>query len=148
MLKIIIAFILLLATGYWFLVYRRNHLPMPAEIKSQSSPRGKYHAVSIKFGNCGCSAVEGVGNKRFLTSGNVPGLPLGNCAAATCQSKYVRHQDRRSVQGSRRAVFSVQTDMYGMGGEVDRRQKRTRRTSDSSTSAASDFDYADIEWTT
>jgi hypothetical protein len=135
--------ILLLAAAYWILKPRATHQPTPAKIQRPSSPRTKYQAVSINSEQCGCNAVQAVSKKRFLTSGNVPGLPLANCSESTCKCKYTRHNDRRSTRDDRRAIYSMQAELYGVGEEHDRRAKRGRRTTDS----ASDFNYSDIQWT-
>jgi hypothetical protein len=142
--------ILSLAAAYWLL---RSRGKRDSERKSRTaqcapSTRSPYLATSINFMGCGCAAVQAVGNTRFLSSGNVPKLPLADCASATCNCSYVRHKDRRTTQGDRRAPFSIRTDLYNLATESERRVKKGRRESDWSSDAASDLDYADFEWTT
>ena len=61
---------------------------------------------------------------------------------------YVRHEDRRSSQEDRRAIYSMQTDLHGAQGEAQRRSKRGRRASDSKSDALADLDYSEFKWTT
>jgi hypothetical protein len=146
---IITTFILLLGVAYWVLKPGKRHKPQTACHKRPVLRAGKYHAVSINPGSCGCSAVKAVGEKRFLTTGTVPNLPLADCNRATCGCRYVRHEDRRGSQGNRRAIFSIQTDLYGLDGENDRRQRRGRRASDHLEQVyAGSTDYAEIHWNT
>ena len=144
--------ILSLAAVFWLLRSRsgRDSDSEPKSRKTQSTPstRSPYLATSINFRGCGCAAVQAVGNTRFLSSGNVPKLPLADCASTTCNCSYVRHEDRRTTQGDRRAPFSIRTDLYNLATESERRAKKGRRQSDWSSDAASDLDYADFEWTT
>ena len=142
------ALILLLAGVYWLMKPGKRQKARPTKARRPASPAGKYHAVSINYGHSGCPAVKALNSRRFLTRGKVPTLPVANCTAATCTCGYVRHADRRSTQGNRRAMFSMQSELYGLEGERDRRAKRGRRASDWAHDAAADNIYADIEWTT
>ena len=117
------------------------------EHKSVPSPRSPYLATSIRSRECSCSAVKVVGDKRFLSSGVVPRLPLPECTAEKCQCSYVRHQDRRNGTDERRAVYSLQTDLYSVSNSQERRAKTGRRESDGASGIA-DMDYNDFEWTT
>jgi hypothetical protein len=142
--------ILSLAAAFWLLRSRGERDSERKSRKTQSAPstRSPYLATSINYRGCGCAAVQAVGNKRFLSSGNVPKLPLADCASTTCNCSYVRHEDRRTTQGDRRAPFSIRTDLYNLATESERRVKKGRRDSDWSSDAASDLNYADFDWTT
>lgn len=144
--------ILMFTAAYWLLKPRsdqkRDHKRKPKIVRSVSSTRSPYLATSISFKRCGCTAVKAIGKTRFLTSATVPKLPLAECSAATCGCRFIRHQDRRSTQGDRRAIYSLQTDLYTHGQESERRMKKGRRESDWSGNAASDLNYADFDWTT
>jgi hypothetical protein len=146
--------ILSLAAAYWLLRSRRDSDSdsdserKPKTAQSAPSTRSPWLATSIRTRGCGCAAVKAVGNKRFLSSISVPKLPLADCASTTCNCSYVRHEDRRTTEGDRRAPFSMQTDLYHLARESERRVKKGRRDSDWSDSAASDLDYTDFEWTT
>lgn len=142
------ALILLLAGGYWLLKLGKRAHARPTAARRPAKRSGKYQAVSINYRHSGCSAVKALSSKRFLTSGKVPGLPVASCTSATCTCGYVRHEDRRSTQGNRRAMFSMQSELYGLDGAQDRRAKRGRRASDWSHDAAADNGLGDIQWTT
>ena len=146
---IITTFILLLGIAYWVLKPSKRHKTKTARHKRPARQSGKYHAVSINPGSCGCTAVKAFGDKRFLTARTVPSLPLPECNLATCTCRYARHEDRRSSQGNRRAIYSMQTDLYGLDGEKDRRKRRGRRASDHLEQLdAGSVDYSEIQWTT
>lgn len=147
---IITVLILSLAAAFWLLRSRSGHDSERQSRKVQTVPitRSPYLATSINIKGCGCTAVKAVGNKRFLSSGNVPKLPLADCASTACSCSYVRHEDRRTSQGDRRAPFSIRTDLYNLATESERREKKGRRQSDWSSNAASDMNYEDFEWTT
>jgi hypothetical protein len=142
--------ILSLAAAFWLLRSRSGRGSERKSRKVQTAPitRSPFLATSIYIKGCGCTAVKAVGNKRFLSSGFVPKLPLADCASTTCNCSYVRHEDRRTTQGDRRAPFSMRTDLYNLATESERRVKKGRRESDWSSNAASDLNYADFEWTT
>ena len=142
--------ILALAAAYWLLRSRSERGRERKSRTAQSAPgtRSPWLATSISVKGCSCAAVKAVGNKRFLSSGSVPKLPLADCASTTCDCSYIRHEDRRTTEGDRRAPFSMQTDLYHLARESERRVKKGRRESDWSDNAASDLDYADFEWTT
>ena len=141
------ALILVLVSGYWLLKPSKRAHARSTAARRSAKRSGNYHAVSINYRHSGCSAVKALGSKRFLTSGKVPGLPVANCNSATCTCGYVRHEDRRSTQGNRRAIYSIQSELYGLEKEQDRRAKRGRRASDLSHDAAADISYGDIQWT-
>ena len=145
---IITVFILSLAAAYWLLRSRGDHKRKPKKVRSVPSTRSPYLATSISFNRCACNAVKAVAKTRFLTAGTVPKLPLAECSAATCDCRYVRHQDRRSSQGNRRALYSLQTDLYTLGTEPERRMKRGRRETDWSNDGAPDSQYGNFEWNT
>ena len=141
------ALILLFATAYYFLKPRGAGESVSKKVKKKSGTRNPYLATSISAGGCACAAVGTVANTRFLTSHNVPKLPLADCTSAACKCRYVHHQDRRNAEGERRTPFSLQTDLYNLNHEVERRVKKGRRDTDWSGNAASDLSYAEFEWT-
>ena len=149
---IIAALSISLMIAYWFLKPRKKQQPRRArmEIRTDTKKRiGTYHAVSVKPGGCGCEAVNAMRGERFLTNGGrVPNLPVADCTAINCTCRYVHYDDRRSAQGNRRAAYSMQSNMYGLNGDVDRRSLRGRRASDRLQDAAADEGYGDIQWTT
>ena len=143
-------FILSLTAAYWLLRSRSERDSERKSRTAQSAPstRSPWLATSISVKGCGCAAVQAVGKQRFLSSGTVPKLPLADCASTTCDCSYIRHEDRRTSQGDRRAPYSMRTDLYNLARESERRVRKGRRESDWSGNAASDLDYADFEWTT
>jgi hypothetical protein len=140
------ALILLFATAYYFLKPRSAEESVSKKVKKKSGARNPYLATSISAEGCACAAVGNVANTRFLTSQNVPKLPLADCISATCKCRYVHHQDRRNSEGERRTPFSLQTDLYNLNKEVERRVKKGRRDTDWSGNAASELSYAEFEW--
>lgn len=79
-----------------------------------------YHAVSIEPGLRCCAEARKAEGKRFLSSA-APMLPLKGCTSATCQCRYVHHNDRRSNQRDRRVNFAnphghMMTDRRAGGG--------------------------------
>ena len=151
---IIAALTISLMIAYWFLKPRKKQKQRPLRARTEirrdtKKPTGAYHAVSVKSGGCGCEAVNAMRGERFLTNGGrVPNLPVADCTAINCTCRYVHYDDRRSAQGDRRAAYSMQSDMYGLNGDVDRRSLRGRRASDRLQDAAADEGYGDIQWTT
>ncbi len=59
-----------------------------------------YHAVSIEPGQKACSEARKLDGRRYLAA-VAPQIPLRNCTAATCQCRYVHHNDRRSLRERR-----------------------------------------------
>jgi len=144
---IISAFILLSGIAYLILKSGKRRKSVTARASRQIRVAGKYHAVSINPGSRCCSAAETTGDKRFLTSGRVPSLPLTNCNSGACTCKYVRHEDRRSSLGDRRAAYSMSTELFGLDEEKDRRTRQGRRAADWAQAESGNGDYADIQWT-
>ena len=140
------AFILLLVSAYWLLKPGKPRRSKAAATRARrpENRSGKYHAVSINYRRSGCAAVKALSAKRFLTREKVPSLPVTNCTAETCSCGYIRHADRRSTQGNRRAMFSMQSELYGTEGAQDRREKRGRRESDWSDDATADISYVGL----
>ena len=146
---IMAALIVSLVITYWFVKSRKKTSSRAqrtkTEIRRYSDRKSTFHAVSIKPGGCGCEAVNAMGSERYLTSGAVPTLPVPNCTLLTCTCRYVHHDDRRSRQGNRRAAFSMQTDMYGVSGEKERRGRRGRRYTDAEEPLG---DLGESQWNT
>ena len=142
------ALFLLVLSAYWLLKASnpRRSRAVTARTRRPENRSGKYHAVSINYRRSGCAAVKALSAKRFLTREKVPSLPVTNCTAETCSCGYIRHADRRSTQGNRRAMFSMQSELYGTQEAKDRREKRGRRESDWSDDATADISYVGIQW--
>ena len=143
---IISAFILLSGIAYLILKSGKRGKPVTARGSRQTRAAGKYHAVSINPGSRCCSAAETAGDKRFLTSGRVPMLPLANCNSEACTCKYVRHEDRRTSLDDRRAAYSMSTELFGLDKEKDRRTRQGRRAADWTQAESGNGDYANIQW--
>lgn len=85
----------------WFLRKR-----IDAQVRNSGRPMehrrlvNPYHAVSIETGAKACKAARAIEGHRFLASA-APKLPLRECSLATCQCKYVHHNDRRSQRDRR-----------------------------------------------
>ena len=145
-----IAIIVVCLTGaFWLLKGKGNtkssRVKRPMSVQRSGNPHKRYQGASINYGGCACSAVKAIGEKRFLAE-QAPHVPLRTCNAERCDCKYDRHTDRR-VAEDRRAIFCLQTDLHAVSGKAERRSPSgCRRGTDSSTSAASDFDYKDFNW--
>ena len=113
---------------------------------SASQAASRYRAASILVSRCACDAVKIVEGKRYLAA-EAPMLPLQDCSADRCTCRYVRHEDRRSSQGDRRALYSLQTDLYGMEGQPDRRRKRGRRLADRESELGDAYGLRDLKYT-
>lgn len=148
------ALILIMSATYYLLrprqrsgpASRHSHRKFRQPAHTVAKPRGPYQATSIRANSCGCHAVKVLGKQRFLTSGTVPKLPLPECSASTCDCRYVRHADRRTSQGDRRALYSLQTDLYTAGNAAERRSRQGRRESDRAADAVGGLDYSNIRW--
>lgn len=141
---IITIIIVCAVTAYWLLKHKAKD-----SLKATQRPGNIHHiyqAASIKPGDCACSAVKPLGDKRFLSS-EAPPLPLLNCDSEKCQCRFVRHEDRRQRE-DRRAAYCLQTDLHTVAGKEEHRGKTCRRSADKLTGAASDLRYDDIEWAT
>jgi hypothetical protein len=86
----------------WFL--RRK---IDAEVRLSGRPvehrriGNPYHAVSIDTGMRCCAEARAQEGRRYLSSA-APNLPLKGCTSASCQCRYVHHEDRRSSLRDRR----------------------------------------------
>ena len=108
---------------------RSGNRRRPRGAVSSSQAVSRYRAASILASRCACDAVRVVEGKRYLAA-EAPRLPLQDCSADRCTCRYVRHEDRRSSLGDRRALYSLQTDLYGLNGQPDRRTRQGRRRAD------------------
>ncbi len=95
-----------------------------------STPERRFHCVSIEsVGTC-CEHMKALKGKRFLSK-EAPELPMEACTQARCQCRYQHHDDRRQSSAERRLQFGVGRELYGVFGEIDRRDyPKGRRSSD------------------
>ena len=105
----------------------------------------RYRAASILASRCACDAVKMVEGKRYLAA-QAPKLPLLDCSAERCTCRYVRHEDRRGSQGDRRALYSLQTDLYGVDGQPDRRRRQGRRRADREGELGDAYGLNALKW--
>jgi hypothetical protein len=92
-----------------------------------SSPRLRFHAVTVVAGSHGCAAAQVLRDVRLL-SADAPRLPLANCEhPATCTCRFQHHDDRRA--GPRRALEVSRSASRHLVVH-DRRERRGRRESD------------------
>jgi len=101
-----------------------------AEVKTSGRPvehrriGNPYHAVSIEPGARACAAANDARGKRFLSSA-APMLPLRECTRATCQCRYVHHNDRRVLRDRRVNFANPHAHL-----KTDRRDGSGRRITD------------------
>jgi len=129
---------LIIAGGYWLLKYLE-------EERSNTEPVDRpFRAASVKPGKGACPASRAIGSQRFL-SADVPRVPLIDCTSGSCNCGYNRHNDRRRWAGERRELYSVNTNLYVLAGERERRaERKCRRSTDRPKYAATDASYADV----
>jgi hypothetical protein len=132
-----------LAVTYWMLRFPPDRKQKHEKVQSTNYRQHPYHAVSISHKGCACSTVTAVGDRRFLAN-KIPKFPLPNCDAPRCSCRYVHHDDRRELD-SRRALYSIKSDVYTLTENTERRSMRGRRQSDKKANMASDFDYEGIK---
>jgi len=85
-----------------------------------------FHAVSVKAGPRCCQAAKSMAGMRFL-SRQAPLLPLPQCDAATCECRYLHHDDRRDLP--RRATDGASVKGGPPFAGQDRRKSRGDRRS-------------------
>ena len=117
-----------------------------ARAKRAASEIKPYRAASILPQGCACTSVKAVRGKRYLMA-EVPILPLPECNQSQCQCRYVRHEDRRQ-KDERRALYSLQSDLYSVNEAADRRRGQGRRKTDWEPDTAGDFNFDELEWNT
>lgn len=102
----------------------RRSTSLPAARRGATSirQRTRWRAVKVAPGLIACDAAEKLSGRVFLASES-PHLPLGNCAQANCQCKYVHLDDRRSG-GDRRI------DLGSLGAYLPQDQSERRRGAD------------------
>jgi hypothetical protein len=61
-----------------------------------------FASVAVYCGDNGCDAAREIAGKRHLLD-EAPELPLAECAADTCNCRYFRYGDRRSLLSNRRS---------------------------------------------
>ena len=138
--------IVLLSLLAAFLILRsKRDIPISKKkVPSEPQQKKTYNAAAIRHDDCACSAVKEIGKHRFLAS-EVPKIPMPDCTAKTCNCTYARYSDRRNMD-TRRAPFSLESDLYASGGEPERRELQSRRTMDNDSVSIGDFNYDEIEW--
>ena len=100
---------------------------MVTKTKQPASTKQPWHAVSVVAGPMACPAIEGLRDKRFLST-EAPQLPLPECSAPwRCKCVYRHFSDRRALP--RRATDSGRSAI-GRIGEERRKRKRGRRADD------------------
>ncbi|MEE4143835.1 MAG: hypothetical protein V2I26_03470 [Halieaceae bacterium] len=72
-----------------------------AELIPRESEGNPFASVAIHCGINGCAAAREIAGKRHLLE-EAPALPLARCAAKTCNCRYFRYGDRRSLLSNRR----------------------------------------------
>jgi hypothetical protein len=92
-----------------------------------SSPKLRFHAVSVLSNSHGCAAAQALKDVRLL-SADAPRLPLATCDhPERCECRFQHHNDRRV--GPRRAT-EISDSASRHFHTPDRRDQRGRRESD------------------
>lgn len=127
----------------WLLLYPKKPAQTDKKQRRAVAAKRSYSAASIQHNGGACAAVKTLGDTRFLAA-TVPLIPLPGCDAATCDCKYIQHEDRR-IGDERRALFSTMSDLYALSGKTERRAEKGRRNTDQLSDKASGFGYDDID---
>jgi hypothetical protein len=91
-----------------------------------TTPRLRYHCVSVVPGAQSCAAAKSFAGQRLM-SADAPRLPLATCQTpGQCQCTYRHHDDRRA--GPRRA--DERGDLADPWSATDRRHFSGRRATD------------------
>ena len=119
-----------------------------ARVQTRQSPGASadshpYRAAEIVCEHNACPAAAELAGKRFLLR-EVPRIPLADCTSRNCACTYVRHKDRRSWSGNRRAEFSMRTKLFPTLGHDERRRRIGRRSDDKAALDGYDFSNWDI----
>ena len=79
-----------------------NDIIVPAtELVSRDADTKPFASVAIYCGDDGCAAAREIAGKRHLLD-EAPELPLPQCSADTCNCRFFRYGDRRSLLTNRR----------------------------------------------
>jgi hypothetical protein len=105
------------AALFWY----RKKIAAPTELPPVSN---RFHAVTIRFGQDACPAVQALAKTRYLAK-EAPRLPLDECTVAACRCQYRHYDDRRDEEDRREEPVS--TPRYE--GEQRRRSREDRRKS-------------------
>ena len=95
----------------------------------RNEPAGKFHAVTIELDPHACPAILEYEGETLLSK-DAPILPLAECDQASCQCRFVHHDDRRR-QG-RRGYQSDLARIAELGANDERRKRAGRRENDRS----------------
>ena len=71
-----------------------------ATMAESQPPSNRFHAVTIRFRQDACPAVQALANTRFLAK-EAPRLPLDECTVPTCRCQYKHYDDRRDNEDRR-----------------------------------------------
>ncbi|MCH1919475.1 hypothetical protein L9G15_08535 [Shewanella sp. A3A] len=103
-------------------VWRGPQTSSKRKTRELGSARGPYHAVAIVGNESCCQAAKDINNKRYLVR-HAPALPLAGCCNQECHCRYLHFEDRRRPGSDRRLDYGVSQEMFGLFGEVNRRQR-------------------------
>lgn len=91
------------------------------------TPAGKFHAVTIELDPHACPAICKYDGETLLSK-DAPALPLAECDQASCQCRFVHHEDRRHQY--RRGYQSDLSRIASLGANDERRSRAGRREDD------------------
>lgn len=94
---------------------------------AKRAPAGKFHAVTIELDPHACPAVREYDGETLLSK-DAPVLPLAECDQASCQCRFVHHDDRR--RQPRRGYQSDLARIASLGANDERRARAGRREDD------------------
>ena len=135
---LIVVIILVFLLAIWMLFSRPSYfrallsgsrISAKVDAGSETSEITAWRSVKIRPGFSSCAGVKNMANQIYLAS-EAPALPLARCTEKECQCRYLRLDDRRSIE-KRRAILEHPGHIYLRYQKDDRRQITGRRTTDS-----------------
>jgi hypothetical protein len=114
----------------WFFVFRNKKASKVQVVEQHKSVpnHGKYHCVTVQFGQSPCDAVKKLEGKRILSS-EASVLPLDSCDALQCECRFQHHEERRA-DDRRGAYNKALNDITESTMTMRPRAKKGRRKSD------------------
>lgn len=113
-----------------FPITQKRRLTGIKSLKSYRRGANPFNAVSVKSYGEGCTEIEAINGKRFLSE-DAPLLPLQDCSLAKCNCRYSHLTDRRTGTGNRRALQAVIESVLASSEKPNRRDSIGRRWRDS-----------------
>ncbi len=97
-----------------------------AELIPPEAQGNPFASVAVHCDSNGCAAARDIAGQRHLLE-EAPALPLPQCAADTCNCRYFRYGDRRSLLTNRRTQGAASGRAKAWPWKSNRRSGQDRR---------------------